>query len=209
MGKPEIPCAISPLTTVTKAPARQYLARRPVRIRGARHWDYQRDLSISNWNFTPAFGRLRNSLDLDAPQQSPERLLSILSSLAGSIGSLQSDVDREQALIMVKKGLILLEKKPEEQLPILLGLTRQIWFLKEDHQNQEFDAIRSGLLLTQAKPVLHVPILTELTDVMQIPRCRETASKLVENGLLQLKDDPVASSEIVQGLMITVSKNAA
>lgn len=161
------------------------------------------------WIRKQASGRvLEYLLGADMEETHWQSNRALLSGLAAAVGTLKDEAQLHRAFAILETELNHLKARPEQQLPVLSGLTGQIWTLPPSFQQRALGMIEQGLALTHTHPELHVAILTGLTDVMQLPQCRDRAYRLVQTGLSQLEGNHVLRAPILRGLALTISKSA-
>lgn len=145
-----------------------------------------------------AFAQLHDHLRQHDFTHRTDNFQPLLTLIAGRISHLACPHQREQAVSLIEDALA-----ASPQLALAEALTPQIWTLEAPLQMRALSAIQAFLHETGDLPQLHVDILVELTDLMQIPQCRERAYAMVQTGLTQLRHEPELAGRIRRGLMLT------
>lgn len=132
-----------------------------------------------------AFARMYNFLRQQPCSLQTGPLQPLLMLMASSFARLPDMQQRTQALMLIEKALIY-----TPQLALAETLTMQLWGLSGGLIPRAFDAIDGFLQQGCVEPRLQIDILLELTDLMQVPSCRQRARALVRDGLKRLAATP-------------------
>ncbi len=128
-----------------------------------------------------AFTRLHNFLQQQPVSLQADTLQPLLMLMASCLARLPDLQQRVQALTLIEMALL-----HTPQLALAEALTTQLWGLSSNLTPRAFDAIALFLQQECIEPQSQIDILLELTDVMQIPSCRQRAKALVLDGLRRL-----------------------
>jgi hypothetical protein len=150
-----------------------------------------------------AFQRLRDHLERHDFARHSATFQPLLSLVARRIGALTEPLQREQAMSMLERGL-----QAWPQLLVVEALTPQLTDISFPLQQRALTLIENFLQTTADFPESHIDILLALTDVMQLPACRERAYALIETGMRQLRDHPEVCALIRRGLMLTYCRDS-
>jgi hypothetical protein len=132
-----------------------------------------------------AFACLHHFLQQQPAALQTGPLQPLLMLTASCLARLPDIQQRSQALMLIDTALT-----HTPQLALAETLTMQLWGLSGALIPRAFDAIERFLQHDGDDPRLQIDILLELTDVMQIPSCRQRAKALVHDGLRRLATAP-------------------
>lgn len=145
-----------------------------------------------------AFAHLHNFLQQQPVPLQAGPLQPLLMLIASCLARLPDLQQRTQALMLIEMALV-----HTPQLALAETLTMQLWGLSGSLIPRAFDAIDGFLQQGCVDPRSQIDILLELTDVMQIPSCRQRARALVKDGLRRLDTAPCLRKRIESRLALS------
>ncbi len=145
-----------------------------------------------------AFARLHHFLQQQPASLQTGPLQPLLMLVASCLARLPDLQQRTQALALIETALM-----QTPQLALAETLTMQLWGLSSSLTPRAFDAIDRFLQHGCDDPRLQIDILLELTELMQIPSCRQRAKALVQDGLRRLDNAPSLRKRIQTRLALS------